>query len=87
MHVYGKFTDMFTYDIKATSILRNLQLLLVLMAFGATSAWADDYSGVYYILNNENKENNNPVYYLCPAINNGQNLNNCFLFSLNERLV
>lgn len=81
MNVYSKFTDIFKYDIKGTHVLRNLLVLLVLMTFGATSAWADDYSGTYYVASYAKVPNSNPAryfydptnptnsdnYYLCPS--------------------
>ncbi len=83
MNVYSKFTDIFKYDIKATHVLRNLLVILVLMSFGATSAWSQtDYSGTYYIASYAHYPNtsdpakyyydpsdptNTDNYYLCPS--------------------
>ena len=76
MNVYSKLTDMFKHNIKGTYILRSIFLLLTLMTLGATSAWAQDLSGIYYIASggkssangsgytyNPNSPSNN--FYLC----------------------
>ena len=67
MHVYSKFTDMFNYLIKGTYVLRKLLFLMVLLTVGATSTWADDLSGTYYIGSNGWSSGNNDNYYLCPT--------------------
>jgi len=76
MNVYGKFTDMFTY-------VKKHLLSVAMLTIGATSAWADGYEGVYYIksgVNNSDTEviSGAALYYLCPANNNTQNLNDEF---------
>ena len=67
MNVYSKFTDMFKHNIKATYILRSIFLLLTLMTFGATNAWAQTshpYEGIWYMKNRKDASN---IYYVVPA--------------------
>ena len=50
-------------------------IVLVMMVVGTTRVWADDYSGTYYLANNNLKNNqydykgydNSDNFYLCPA--------------------
>lgn len=50
-------------------------LLVLMMVVGSTRVWADDYSGTYYLANNNLKNNqydykgydNSDNFYLCPA--------------------
>lgn len=71
MHVYSKFTDIYSY-------IKNILFLTVLLTVGVTSAWAQtDYSGIYYIANDKALEdqttfnyNNSTTadrYYIVPA--------------------
>ena len=69
MKVYGKFTDIYSY-------VKELCLFMAFMAIGGLGAWADDYSGTYYLAfpgkvntpslgyNADTPANN---YYLCPT--------------------
>lgn len=67
-------TNKTTHHVKPAALLRSLLMLLLLMA-GGSRAFGQDYSGTYYIANNNYHDNtfdykgegdaNN--YYLCPA--------------------
>ena len=71
------FTDIYSY-------VKNILFLMVLLTVGATSAWAKDLSGVYYIKSGVNTSDaevspeSSALFYLCPANNNTQNLDNEF---------
>ena len=76
MKVNGKFTDMFKYVIKRTNVLRNIFFSLTLMTLGAGNAWAQtDYSGTYFIANDNTSDNAagyfpldaTKNYYMVPA--------------------
>ena len=77
MNVYSKFTDMFKYQIKGTYVLRNIFLLLTLMIFGVSEAWAQAVlvqDGGYYYISIKEKDTSNPTpnntnYYICPTEN------------------
>ena len=61
MNVNGKFTDIYSY-------VKNILFLMVLLTVGATSAWAQGLSGVYYIGSvNYNAAKTTTNYYLCPT--------------------
>ncbi len=62
MNVNGKFTDIISY-------VKNILFLMVLMAFGATSVWAQEtgYSGTYLIKSVSANKKTAGDYYICPT--------------------
>ena len=51
MNVNGKFTDIYSYT-------KKIFILMALLTIGSTGAWGQDYSGIYYIANDNSGGNN-----------------------------